>query len=776
MPKAIQLFADTPKKVKEAVALFKDATALGVDTETSSLDPYTSEFFSVQFGTKDVQVLIPTDRVKSLGGFVEILESDDIIKIFHRATFDLKILWRAGYDTRNVYCTNTMEKLLGAGLFTDASLAGTIRRRFGIDLSKTERKDFYACGVEDCHNYARRAPDDCGHQTVFQVGGKVWTPEMQRYALHDVKYLVPMMEQQIAELKKEDMKKLAAKIELPLVYVTASMEYRGIKLDRERCKEFQEQMSIRADEAGRELERVLDPLYQNYARPIYDEAKIEYEEWYAKHRELIEVTNKQRISYTAASGRKASKVSPEAMALREASKATAPYKARPKEPKLINLNSTYQVRSALEQANVYLPNMQKATLEDASSEHPLVAEIVEHRKYTKLASMAEIYGKINTITSRIHGTFNQIVDTGRYSSRDPNLQNIPARSDDGKTFRSLFICEKGNCLVGADFSAIELVIIGVLSKDENLLYALNNVKDLHCYTMSKALGVDYEALFACKNEGDGKGTAPELFKSQVIKARKKFEANFRFPDLVNLKDIVQWVLGLRTNFKNMTYGVAYGISKFGLSRRFHCDTDTAQDFIDLFFQVYPTVQKWLEKKSVFAEKNGYSKTAGGRRRYYRLPKRPSQTDINEAVTQFIKNHYTIERGRAANDAVDNIEWERIYTEQAKRLNKEYYAVTQRIRRQGANAPIQGTSADITKLSMVLFEEWWEDFCEAHNIDPRKFGLVLTVHDELIVECPKKYAKQVVAALKDAMESAAKMFLGNATKVVVEPKIMQHWEK
>lgn len=779
MPKrqSTRLYADTPALVKEAFKLFRiNPGAVGVDTETSSLDPYTSKLWSIQIGHADLQVLLPMTKLKNIGEFKDLLMDEDIIKVFHRATFDLKILWNAGLDANNVWCTQTIEQILNAGMFADASLAGTLRRRFGVDMSKAERKDFYTCGDVDCANYAKRAPDSCGHNTLFETSGRVWTPELQEYALKDVEYLVPLMEQQRDELIEEKMDKLASKVELPLVYVTALMEYRGVKIDRKACMAFQQEMANIAKQEGELLTKALDEPYQRVARKIYDDAMKVYMRWRSAHDKVLESTNGMRESYINENNRKCSRLSEEARALRAASVAAAPYNVKPKEPKTINLNAPYQVRLALHAEGVELPDMQRATLEDAKEEHHLIAAIVEHKKYTKLAQMAEIYEKINPVTSRIHPTFNQNVDTGRYSSRDPNAQNIPARSGEGKRFRSLFVADKGNVFVGADFSAIELVIIGVLSRDKNLLYALNNVADLHCFTMSKALGVEYDAVFSVK---DGKKNNPsESFLKTMEHARKVFEADFRFPDLLSMTDIIDWVNGLRTNFKNMTYGVAYGISKFGLSKRFHCETETAQDFIDLFFSkpVYPTVRRWLDGLSDFGEDNGYSTTVAGRRRYYRKPKRPSSKDITEGVIQYLKNHFKPEPEQSVYDIVSKAEWQRLYDEMATRLNKEYFQKINRIRRQAANAPIQGTSADITKLSMVYFEDWFAEYAEEHGLDIRKYGIVLTVHDELIVEVPKKHGKAAHDALKDCMQRAAHMFLGNNVKIDVQPKIMQCWEK
>lgn len=776
----MQIFANSKSKIQQAYkALMADiekteTNIVGVDTEGSSLDNHTLKLWSIQFGTPNVQVLIPTYTKKGLnadiGRFANLLANPDIEKVIHRASYDLKVLWTHGWDVNNVWCSRTAEQILKAGTLQNTALAGTLLRYFGVDMSKDERTDFYK--DED-----GKEADKNGTITVFEASGFEWTEERQNYALKDVQYLVPLAIKQRELLQKESLLQLAERLELPLVEVTGLLEYRGVRINKEKTQAFQKRMAKRAEEEKVELIGVLDIPYQQYARPIFQAAWSQYNEWYQEHRKLVLETNKDRDPDNKR------KISAAAKQRREEHKAIAPFRSKPKEPTTINIGSTYQVRAALMNLDhpVMLPDMRKETLQNAIDEHPLIAKIIEQKKYAKLAEMGEIYEKINAVTSRIHTEYNQIVDTGRYSSKNPNLQNTPARSDEGSEFRALFEPEPGNILIGADFSAIELVIIGVLSKDANLLYALNNVEDLHCFSMSKALKCSYDSLLALKKYAESIKKNPKQdlpskeHRLEVTKARQRFDAEFHFPELKAEKDLSKWVIGLRTNFKNMTYGWAYGISPFGLSKRFHSSVETAEQFLKLMFSVYPTTRKWLETQSNIGESKGFSITPAGRKRYYNVPYPPSNKDIEYAVTQYLKNHYSMDKDHRIPEIPEE-ELFNVWEQEKTRLKKEYKATINRIRRQAANAPIQGASADITKYSMLLFEIWWKQFCELHNIDRLRFGIVLTVHDELVVECPKEYAEEVLAALKHAMEKGARKFLGNTAKIVVEPKIMPHWQK
>jgi len=762
----MRLFADTKSKIKQAVKELRDVKEMGVDTETSSLDPHTAKLWSIQFGNEDFQAMIPiNDEDYYIGELEDMLLDGDIAKIMHRASFDLKILRRRGWDVNGTYCTRTMEQILTAGTFLPTDLAGVLRRYLGVDMSKTERKEFYC--AED-----GKDADIRGMQTIFELNGKKWTPELQDYALDDIKYLVPLMKAQVKKLREEHMITLAEKIELPLVYVTSLIEYRGVKMDRDKTLEFQRRMQTQAESAKIEVVKQFDHHWMAYAMPIYEHNAKVYKDWKDRSRSILLETNKLRDPNNKR------RVTDEARAIRQSWQEVKPFKVPPKAPKQINLNSTQQMRQALDHAGVTIPNMQKDTLENAAIEHPMLFDYVQYKKFYKLGEMAEIHEKINPATGRIHGELNQNVDTGRYSSKNPNLQNIPARSKEGEEFRMLFIASNGNTLIGADFSAIELVIIGIKSGDENLLHALNNNLDLHCWTMSKFLSCPYEALVAVKDykgklsiENIEKGIGHSSRDIQhVAEARRKFRNNFALPELDKATDLVQWVNIFRGYVKTITYGIAYGLSSFGLSRKFHCDVDEAQRFIDVFFSVYPKIKRWLDEQADIAMRVGYSKTTSGRRRYYRRPRKPERKDTIREVNALLK-----QQGREAL-SLSPAELDELWDQVSRRLWREYKQTIGRIRRQAANQPIQGLSADITKLSMVMWEDWWAEYALEHKVDVFKWGIVLTVHDEIVLDVPLKHADICAEKLKWAMETSAKMLLGNDANIVVKPIKTLFWKK
>ncbi len=209
-----------------------------------------------------------------------------------------------------------------------------------------------------------------------------------------------------------------------------------------------------------------------------------------------------------------------------------------------------------------------SVLEKLAPEHELPAKILEYRTLTKLKNtyIDALPELVNPSTGRIHTSYNQAVAaTGRLSSSDPNLQNIPVRSPEGRLIRKAFVPEGGRVLVGADYSQIELRILAHVSGDARLLQAFREGRDIHA------------------------ATAEEIFGGADDERRRRAKA--------------------------INFGIVYGMSAFGLSQRLGIPQKTAQDFIDLYFSRYPGVKAWLDGTIASGRKNGFVSTMFGRRRY-----------------------------------------------------------------------------------------------------------------------------------------------------------------
>ncbi|MET7789123.1 DNA polymerase I [Streptomyces sp900116325] len=293
----------------------------------------------------------------------------------------------------------------------------------------------------------------------------------------------------------------------------------------------------------------------------------------------------------------------------------------------------------------------------AQTEHELPVIMLRHREQAKLRVTVE--GLVKTIAAdgRIHTTFNQTVAaTGRLSSTDPNLQNIPVRTDEGRAIRRGFVVGDGfETLMTADYSQIELRVMAHLSEDAGLIEAFMSGEDLHTTVASQVFGVDKSAV------------DPEM----------------------------------RRKIKAMSYGLAYGLSAFGLSQQLNIEAGEARGLMDTYFERFGGVRDYLRRVVEEARATGYTETVFGRRRY--LP------DLNS----------------------DN----RQRRETAERM--------------ALNAPIQGTAADIVKVAMLQVDRALTDV----RLTSR---MLLQVHDEIVLEIAKGEREQVEEILRHEMSTAVQL--------------------
>ena len=332
-----------------------------------------------------------------------------------------------------------------------------------------------------------------------------------------------------------------------------------------------------------------------------------------------------------------------------------------------NLGSTKQLREIFfEKLNYRVikktpggqPSTDEKVLAELAEEYELPKVLLEHRTLSKLKSTYtdKLPGQISASTGKVHTSFHQAVTTtGRLSSSDPNLQNIPIRTEDGRRIRQAFEPSKGHRFISADYSQIELRIMAHVSKDIGLLQAFQEGEDVHSKTASEVFGVDIDNVTA----------------------------------------------DLRRNAKAINFGLIYGISAFGLGKQLGISRNLAAEYMAMYFEKYPGVKEYMESTKQFASQNGYVETLFGRRLYLR--------DIN------------------ASNAM-------------RRQASERAAI---------NAPVQGTAADIMKIAMIKTHK-------AIKTEEIEAKLILQVHDELILDTPKKEIDSVIAILTDSMMGAANL--------------------
>ena len=320
------------------------------------------------------------------------------------------------------------------------------------------------------------------------------------------------------------------------------------------------------------------------------------------------------------------------------------------------------------------PSTDEEVLEKLAEDYPLPAKILEHRGLSKLKGTYtdKLAQLAHPRTGRVHTHYAQAVAvTGRLSSNDPNLQNIPIRTAEGRRVREAFVAPAGSVIASADYSQIELRIMAHISGDEALLRAFTDGMDVHRATAAEVFGV-----------------APDQVSSEQR----------RYAKVIN-------------------FGLIYGMSAFGLARNLGIDNTAAKNYIERYFQRYPGVKNYMDDTKLSAKSKGYVETVFGRRLY--LPEINSPNGPRRAGAE-----------RAA-----------------------------------INAPMQGTAADLIKLSMNTVQD---------VLDAEKRGtkMIMQVHDELVFEVPEAEVDWVRSEIPRLMAGVAALKVPLLAEVGVGP----NWDK
>ncbi|MFA5403732.1 MAG: DNA polymerase I [Ignavibacteria bacterium] len=331
---------------------------------------------------------------------------------------------------------------------------------------------------------------------------------VSEYAAEDADISLQLFHRLKYELQKINLYKLCTDIEFPLVQVLAEMELEGIKVDSKILK-------------------ILD-------------------------KEIIEIIKQCEVNIYKIAGEE------------------------------FNINSTQKLAKILFEKLKLVPSKKTKTgystdvsvLEDLKVQSEIAQILLDYRMLTKLKStyVDGLLSSIKPETGRVHTSFNQILTTtGRLSSNNPNLQNIPIRSDVGRSIRKAFVPRDNTFMImSADYSQVELRIMAHFSEDENFINAFKKGRDIHTETAMRVFGI------------------------------------------VTKKEVTP---GMRRKAKEVNFGIIYGIGAFGLANRLEIRNSEAKDIIDRYFREYPKVREFMEKTKRFARQNGFVQTITGRRRY-----------------------------------------------------------------------------------------------------------------------------------------------------------------
>lgn len=482
------------EELEKMIAQLKKSNILCFDTETDAPDPISASLVGISLSTeKKTGFYIP---VNVEGGLDEKMVISELSPLFadkntdiiaHNYKFDYLMLKRAGLKIERP----AFDTMIAAYLVDSA-------QRLSMDELAKTYLNYEPVPIEKLIGKGKK-----------QISMADLTPEeVYRYACEDADITLQLYEELKQQLEKDNLNKIAAEIEFPLVPVLADMEHYGVRLDTGMLQKFSKEL------AGDML---------NLQEKIYEKAGEEF-----------------------------------------------------------NINSPLQLGNILFE-KLGLPAGKKtktgqystneSVLTVLAAKYELPGLILEYRQLAKLKStyVDAMPLLIDEHTGRVHTNFNQsVAATGRLSSSNPNLQNIPIRTRRGREIRKAFIAEDGFQIYSADYSQVELRIIAHMSQDEAMIAAFNRGEDIHARTAKEIFG------------------------------------------LASLADVTP---DHRRKAKEVNFGIPYGLSAYGLAQNLGIDNKEGKAIIDEYFERFPKISNYIEETKAFAKEHKYVQTLSGRRRY-----------------------------------------------------------------------------------------------------------------------------------------------------------------
>ncbi len=622
---------DNQEDLKNLRDYFLTNKILSLDTETTSTSAIEAELVGLSFAVKEFEafyVPIPANREEALqivNIFKPVYENEEILKIGQNLKYDLEVLSNYGIELK--------------GKMWDTMIA-----HYLIQPELHHNMDYMA---ETILKYQKIHTEELiGKKGKNQLTMRDLSPQkVNEYACENADIALRLKNNLETELRNKECEELFYNIEMPLMQVLAEMEINGVCIDATSLKETSKIFSNRLKEAKKDIYKIAGEEF-NISSPkqvgeilfgklkiIDNPKKTKSWQYVTNEKELEEIKESHPIVGKILEYRKLNSI------LSERTKKKTAIKQMPdlfgfiqeqddeknssKQSHLevskqmnqlekeiyelagekFKIMSPKQVGTILFDKMKVIDNPQKTEtwqyvtneeiLQQLKGKHEIVEKILNYRETEKLMGtyVDALPSLVNKKTGHIHTSFNQTVTaTGRLSSSDPNLQNIPVRGEDGKEIRKVFVPEPGCLFFSADYSQIELRVMAHLSGDENMINVFKEGKDLHA------------------------ATAATIYK----------------------KNIDEVTRDERTKSKRANFGIIYGITVFGLAERLDISREESKQLIDGFFQTFPKVKDYMDNAIEEARQKGFVETLFGRRRYLK--------DIN--------SHNATVRGFAERNAIN----------------------------------------------------------------------------------------------------------------------------
>ena len=547
----------------------------------------------------------------------------------------IKILHNAKFDYKflKFYCNISLNNVYDTMLTEKVLHCG--KDDFGFSLGKLTQRYLNVTLNKDVRN------------RFIDLGSNPFTVDQMVYGAKDVEYLIDIYHKQQPDIEYKKLRSVV-KLENLAVVVFSEIEYEGLILDTEAWQK----LAVRNKAQSVVLEKELDKTL------LADERFSRYK----AHKQLDMFTDVEELKSST-----------------------------------VKWSSPTQVVKIFRTLVPELENANGKKLAPYRYKHVLIDEYIKYKEKDKLSSaFGDNFYSLLSADKKVRTNFTQILDTGRVSSSEPNMQQIPATNE----YRNCFVAPEGYVFVSSDYSSQELNVIAYGSQDPVFLKALQNNEDLH--------SVCAELVF-----GDVWNKAAEPDCDYVLK-REKCNCSAHKK--------------LRTQVKTINFGLAYGMGPKKLSETINCSTKEAKELITKYFKAFPKIEAFLNGLGEFGKKHGYIETFPPfrRKRWF--------------------NSWT----------------PKMYSD------RDSFMELGSIERASKNTPIQGSSADMTKLALVLIHKHVKE-----NNLPVK--IIMTVHDQIDTICPREYAEEWKIVMTELMERAANTVIKNGL-LKAETSITNVWSK
>ena len=705
------------KRIKEYFDKAISNGVLAIDTETNGLDRIDGKIAGLCLYTPGEKgIYIPIDHTSYMTGAeykknvsIKVIQREfnrcrNVRYILHNAKFDMHILhWMVGVDIVPYWDT-----MIAANLLDENEPHGlkTLYQKYVVGAEEEKKVASFSSlfnGIE-----FNKIPPEVGY--MYAAFDPIMTYELY-------KFQEPYLTKGTYECDTKGLERVAdvfRNIEMPVIEVVFNMEVQGVNIDTELASKLKAEYTGYMTRAEEKFHTELNKL-----EPFINKLRVTSPAKYEKIKDGIDISSPQQLAILF-----------------------------------------YDVLGFVSPDN----RKPRGTGEEIlkSFQHPITDAILEYRAMAKLLStyIDAIPEHISKRTGKLHANFNQYgAKTGRFSSSNPNLQNIPSQKkklsdgtviDAGHDIRQMFIAGEGQVIVGGDFSQQEPRCLAHMSGDESMIDAYKHGKDLYATMASKVYKVPYEDCLEFRPNG---AVNPEG------KAR-------------------------RTSMKPILLGIMYGRGIASIAEILNISVKDAQAIVDDFYDAFPKVKQFVQDSQDFARDYGFVTTAWGRKR--RLPN--MQLDLIEVkrnTTAISDSFNPLDFSQTVNED-DEVEDE-VYYKYLKLMNRAYgKEAKQRVKdlakqegydiidnggyiadaeRQCVNSIIQGSAADMTKIAMnKIFRD--------EELNRLGYKLIIPVHDEVLGVCPKQNAKAVAERLEYIMIHVVDGFFAIPMKTDIE--ITERW--